>query len=72
MSSRPSLGARTALLITAGLLVALLSPEGRVLRLSRECADLLEVSPADAEGSQGPGVTEAKYGHQQYPSAVFD
>ena len=41
---------RTAL-DSAGLLVALLSPEGRVLRLSRECADLLEVSPADAEGS---------------------
>ena len=41
---------RTAL-DSAGLLVALLSPEGRILRLSRECADVLECSPADAEGN---------------------
>lgn len=41
---------RTAL-DSAGLLVALLSSDGRIVRLSRECADLLEVSPADAEGT---------------------
>jgi two-component system cell cycle sensor histidine kinase/response regulator CckA len=28
-----------------------LSPEGRIVRLSRECADVLEVSPAEAEGN---------------------
>jgi PAS domain S-box-containing protein len=41
---------RTAL-DSAGVLVALLSPEGRIVRLSRECADVLEVSPAEAEGN---------------------
>ncbi|HLX45938.1 MAG TPA: PAS domain S-box protein [Bryobacteraceae bacterium] len=41
---------RTAL-DSAGVMVALLSPEGRIIRLSRECADVLEVSPAEAEGN---------------------
>jgi PAS domain S-box-containing protein len=36
---------------SAGVMVALLSTEGRIIRLSRECADVLEVSPAEAEGN---------------------
>jgi PAS domain S-box-containing protein len=35
---------------STGLVVARLSPQGRILQLSRACADLLEVSPASAEG----------------------
>ena len=35
---------------STGLVVALLSPQGRILELSRACADLLEVSPLLAEG----------------------
>ena len=35
---------------STGLVVALLSPQGRILEMSRACADLLEVSPLQAEG----------------------
>ena len=40
-----------AALGSAGVLVAMLSPEGRIERLSREFADVLEVSPVEAEGN---------------------